>query len=226
MNQAAKGDVTVVEMTRGQQTVARRTAESRATVPDLTLGLEADVEACAAAAAGGEAGGVSDFVVKAAALALRDVPEANAAFRDHRHERYTRINVAVSAFAGDGMTAPTIFDADAKPVAQIAAERRALDAKVEAGSIEAPELANATFTIYDFSALGVRHAASVVNHPQAAALTIGAPQPRAVVHDGALVARTVVDLTLTCDHRILYGAEAARFLTRIAEHLADPERLR
>lgn len=222
MNQAAKGDVTVVEMTRGQQTVARRTAESRATVPDLTLGLEADVHECAAAA--GEVG-VSDFVVKAAALALRDVPEANAAFRDHRHERYTRINIAVSAFAGDGMTAPTIFDADAKPVAQIAAERRTLAEKVQAGTIEAPELANATFTIYDFSALGVRHAASVVNHPQAAALTIGAPQPRAVVRDGAVVARTVVDLTLTCDHRILYGAEAADVLTRIAEHLADPKRL-
>jgi pyruvate dehydrogenase E2 component (dihydrolipoamide acetyltransferase) len=210
-------------MTRGQESVARPPGESKAAVPDVKLDNEADVEACAAAA--GDGIGVSDFVVKAAALALRDVPEANSAFRDHRYERYTQINVAVSAFAGDGMAAPTIFNADAKPVAQIAAERRALAEKAAAGTIAAPELANATFTIYDFSALGVRRAASVVNHPQAAALTIGVPEPRAVVRDGALVARTVVDLTLTCDHRVLYGAGAARFLTRIAEHLADPERL-
>jgi pyruvate dehydrogenase E2 component (dihydrolipoamide acetyltransferase) len=220
----AKGDVTVVEMTRRQETVARRAAESKATVPDLTLGVEADVEAVAAQAAGG-AFGLTDALVKAAAMALREVPDANSAFRDHRFERYSRINVGVAVFAGDGVLVPTIFDADRKPLEQIAQERRTLAAKVAEGSIAAPELANGTFTLYDLAELGVRRGASIVNAPQAATLTAGAPEARAVVRDGAVVPRTVVDLTLSCDHRILYGAPAGRLLTRIGELLADPAAL-
>lgn len=219
----AKGDVTVMEMTRRQQVVARRTAESKATVPDMTLGVEADVDAVARGLEGDAT--VGDAVVRATGLALRDVPAANAAFRDHRHERYSRVNVGVAVFTGDSLVVPTIFDADAKPLAQIAQERRALAAKVADGTIAAPELANGTFTVYDLSTLGVRRGASVVNAPQAGALTVGAAEPRAVVRDGAVVARTVVDLTLTCDHRILYGATAARLLTRIAELLVDPAAL-
>jgi len=223
MTQAAKGEVTVAEMTRNQQTVARRTAESKATVPDLSLAIEADVQACAEAA--GPEVGISDFVVRATALALRDVPEANAAFRDHRFERYGRVNVGVAVFAGGAIVVPTIFDAEGKAATQIAAERRALAEKVHAETIAAPELANGTFTVFDLSDLGVRRGTSVINQPQAAVLTVGTPEPRAVVHDGAVVARTVVDLTLTCDHRILYGPTAARLLTRITEHLADPQQL-
>jgi len=216
----AKGDVTVHELSRTQQTVARRVAESKATVPDMTLGAEADLEACAQHV-GAELDHV-DLVVKAAALALREVPEANASFRDHRQERYSRINVGFSVFTDDELWVPTLHDADARPVRELAAERRELTEKVRAGTIRAPELANATFTVVDLSELGARHGASVVIPPQAGILTLGAPERRAVVRGDQVVARTVADLTLTCDHRILYGRPAARLLARIVELLADP----
>lgn len=219
--QAVRGETEVEEPTRPQTQHARRVAESRATVPDLSLTVQADIEAAAGLRA--ELGVTfEDLVVKAAALAVREAPRANGSYKDARFERYDRVNVAVSLPALGGTQAPVVYDADVKSVADIAAETAALARKAREGSLTQPELTGATFTVASLAEFGIRHFAAVVQQPQAAILAMGAVEPRAVVVDGGVVARQAVDLTLTVDHRILHAADAARLLRRVRELLEQP----
>ena len=225
----AKGETTVQELSRVQQLVARRMAESKATAPDFHLTVEVDMEAAVELrkqlkAADPEAVSPSfnDFVVKAAALALRDVPRANGAYRDGRFELYSRVNVGIAVAGEDALVVPTIFDADRKSLGEIAREARTLAERVREGKITPPELSGGTFTVSNLGMYGIRRFVAVINPPQAAILSVGALEPRAVVRDGEVVARATMDLTLACDHRILYGAEAAQFRARIRERLERP----
>ncbi len=223
----AKGAATVEEPTRGQAQHARRVAESRATVPDLTVTTSVDMEAAVALRAGlpPPAPSFEDLVVKACALALREAPRANGAYRDARFERYARVNVGVTMVTPDSTVTSVVFDADTKSLAGIASDTVTLTRRARDGAITQPELSGATFTVSSLGEFGVTHFAAVVSQPQAAILAVGAVAPRAVVRDGVVVARHVVDLTLSCDHRILHGADAARFLRRIRELLEQPATL-
>ncbi len=224
----AKGEATVEEPTRAQAQHARRVAESRATVPDLTLTTQVDMEAAVAFRAEPPAPvpNVEDLVVKACALALRESPRANGAYRDGRFERYARVNVGVTMVTPDSTVAPVVFDADTKSLAQIAADTARLTRRAREGAITQPELSGATFTVSSLGEFGITHFTAVVNQPQAAILAVGAVEPRAVVRDGVVIARHAVDVTLSCDHRILHGADAARLLRRIRELLEQPASLR
>ena len=225
----AKGDVQVQELTRTQSLIARRMAESKATIPEFTIQTTVDMEGCVALRAQlkGVAGerpvpSYNDLVVKAAALALREHPRANGSYRDGRFELFSRVNVGVAVAAQDALVVPTIFDADQKTLGQIAAESRALAERVRAAAITPPELSGGTFTVSNLGMYGVTEFTAVINPPQAAILAVGAMAPRVVVRDGEVVARHTMDVTLACDHRILYGAEAALFLARIRELLEQP----
>ncbi len=220
----AKGETTVEQPSRAQSQHARRVAESRATVPDLTLTAQADMTAAVTLRAGLPAPVPSfeDLIVKACALALREAPRANGAYRDGRFERYARVNVGVTMAAQGTTVVPVVFDADTKSLAEIAAATTALARRARDGAITQPELSGGTFTLSSLGEFGVTHFAAVVHQPQAAILAVGAVEPRAVVRDGVLVPRPVVDLTLSCDHRILHAADAARLLRRIRELLEQP----
>ncbi len=228
----AKGDVTVHELTRIQGLIARRMAESRATIPSFELRMEIDMEAAVALraelkalggdGAAGAAPSYNDMVVKACALALREFPRANGSYRDARFELYSAINVGVAVAADDALVVPTVFDADTKSLREIARETRALAERVRAGAITPPELSGGTFTVSNLGMYGVTDFTAVINPPQAAILAVGALAPRAVVRDGQLVARHTMNVTLACDHRILYGAQAAEFLARVRELLERP----
>jgi pyruvate dehydrogenase E2 component (dihydrolipoamide acetyltransferase) len=223
----AKGDVTVVKLTRIQQVIARRMAESKATVPEFTLRSELDMEACVALRAqlkalGGDVPSYNDMVVKASALALREFPRANGSYRDGSFELHSRVNVGVAVAATDALVVPTIFDADRKSLREIARESRSLAERVRAGTVTPPELSGGTFTVSNLGMYGVTDFTAVINPPQAAILAVGALAPRAVVRAGDLVARHTMGVTLACDHRILYGADAAQFLARIRELLEQP----
>jgi pyruvate dehydrogenase E2 component (dihydrolipoamide acetyltransferase) len=226
----AKGEARVEELSRTQQTIARRMAESRATVPDFTLQADVDMEQsaenrAALKAAAGEGDVVpsfNDIVVKACALALREFPRANGAYKDGRFELYERVNVGVAVAAQDALVVPTIFDADRKTLGEIAQEARALSGKVRDGTITPPELSGATFTVSNLGMYGIREFVAVINPPQAAILSVGAVEQRPVVRDGEIVARHVMSVTLACDHRILYGADAAEFLAAIRAKLEAP----
>jgi pyruvate dehydrogenase E2 component (dihydrolipoamide acetyltransferase) len=239
----AKGETTTVELSRTQQTIARRMAESKATIPDFTLQSDVDMEACVTlrtelkrlAQAQGttepgapprlEAPTYNDMVVKACALALREHPRANGSYRDGRLQLYSRVNVGVAVAAEDALVVPTVFDADEKSLGEIARETRALAERVRAGTVTPPELGGGTFTVSNLGMYGVSNFTAIINPPQAGILSVGALAPRAVVHDGAVVARNAMTLTLACDHRILYGAEAAQFLARVRELLQTPSAL-
>jgi len=224
----AKGDVTVQELSRTQLLVARRMAESKATVPDFTLQTDVDMEGCVALRAELKAlerpvvPTYNDMVVRACALALREFPRANGSYRDGHFELYSRVNVGVAVAAQDSLVVPTVFDADLKSLSAIATETRGLAGRVRDGSITPPELSGGTFTVSNLGMYGITSFTAVINPPQAAILSVGALVPRPVVHDGEVAVRHVMPVTLACDHRILYGADAAEFLARIRALLERP----
>ena len=223
----AKGDITTEELTRTQGLIARRMAESRATIPSFELRMEIDMQACVALRAelkelGGDVPSYNDMVVKACAIALREFPRANGSYRDAKFELHGRVNVGIAVAAPDALVVPTVFDADRKSLREIARETRALAERVRAGAITPPEVSGGTFTVSNLGMFGVTDFTAVINPPQAAILAVGALAPRAVVRDGALVARHTMNVTLACDHRILYGADAAQFLARIRALLERP----
>ena len=229
---SGRGDVDHQDLTRLQQTVARRMAESKATAPDFVIAVEVDMEEAVefrkqlkVAAGDDPAPSFNDFVIKASALALRDFPRANGAYRDGKFELYSRVNVGVAVAGQDALVVPTVFDADAKSLGQIARESRTVAERVRAGAITPPELSSGTFTVSNLGMFGIKRFVAVINPPQAAILAVGALEPRPVVRDGEVVVRSIMELTLSCDHRILYGADAAEFLAKIREYLEQPLRL-
>jgi pyruvate dehydrogenase E2 component (dihydrolipoamide acetyltransferase) len=231
--QTGKGEATTHDLTRLQQTVARRMAESKATAPEFVLNIDVDMEEAVelrkqlkgAAAEGQPVPSFNDFVVKASALALRDFPRANGAYRDGKFELYSRVNVGVAVAGQDALVVPTVFDADTKSLGAIARDTRALAERVRAGAITPPELSSGTFTVSNLGMFGIQSFVAVINPPQAAILAVGAMTPTPVVRDGEVVVRNIMRLTLACDHRILYGADAAEFLVRIRERLESPLQL-
>ena len=228
--ETAKGSVAFEELTKLQQTVARRMAESKATAPHFYLSVDVDMSRAVAArarikAAAGEDEVVpsfNDMVVKACAIALREHPRANGAYRDGRLELYSRVNVGVAVAGQDALVVPTVFDADVKGLRQIAAETRALAQRVREGTITPPELSGGTFTVSNLGMFGIDSFAAVINPPQAGILAVGAITERPVVLEGTIATAHLMPVTLACDHRILYGADGARFLDRIRNLLTEP----
>ncbi len=227
-----RGEVEVLQLTATQRTIAARMSESRREIPEFTLEAVIDMEAAGRLrddlrAAGREPlPSFNDFVVRAAALALREFPRLNGSYEGTAVHAYSRINVGIAVATDDALIVPTIHDADAKSVFELAAESRRLADKVRSRSVGPDDLADGTFTVSNLGMFGVRRFTAVINHPQAAILAVGEVTARAtVVGEGALVARRLMDVSLSCDHRIVYGAEAARFLLRLRTLLEEPAQL-
>jgi pyruvate dehydrogenase E2 component (dihydrolipoamide acetyltransferase) len=226
----AKGEVETQDPNKLQQTIARRMAESKATAPHFYLTIEIDmgkaVEGRAAIKGASKEGDVvpsfNDMIVKACAIALREFPKANGAYRDGRFELYSRVNVGVAVAAEGALVVPTVFDADQKGLRQIAADTRAVAAKVRDGSVTPPELSGGTFTVSNLGMFGIDEFDAVINMGQAAILAVGAIREAAAVRDGQIVPARLMKATLSCDHRILYGAEGAEFLARVKQLLEEP----
>jgi pyruvate dehydrogenase E2 component (dihydrolipoamide acetyltransferase) len=215
-----RGGARTEEPTRAQQTIARRVAESRATIPDLELSVDVDAAATLALQ---EAQGCSTVaaLVRACALALRDVPQANGAYRDARFELYSRVNVGVAVYTDDAFALPTVFDADEKSPVQLTEELKRLAERAAASELTPPELSGATFTLWDVGALDVASGAPLIVPGQAAALSAGAIRETPLVRSGTIVPGNQMTITLACDHRILYGRAASRFLAAIKSRLEE-----
>jgi pyruvate dehydrogenase E2 component (dihydrolipoamide acetyltransferase) len=224
----AKGEVEYQELTRLQQTVTRRMAESKATAPDFQLVAEVEMSAAVELRkrlkeVADPAPSVNDMVVKAVAVALRDHRRVNGAYRDGKFELYSRVNVGIAVAGQDALVVATIFDADQKSLGQIAKDARELIAKVREGQITPPEVSGGTFTVSNLGMYGIDNFSAIINPPQAALLTVGALKKRAVPDErGRVAVRDMMNLTLVCDHRILYGADGAEFLARVRELLESP----
>jgi pyruvate dehydrogenase E2 component (dihydrolipoamide acetyltransferase) len=223
-----RGELQVQELTRLQRTVSRRMAESKATAPDFALEVDIDMSLCVELRerlkeVEDKPPSYNDMVVKACANALREHPRVNAAYKDGKFELYSRVNVGVAVAANDALVVPTVFDADKKSLGEISRTVQSLATKVRDGKITPPELSGGTFTVSNLGMYGIDRFTAVINPPQAALLAVGALRKRPVVDDGGrIVARDMMTATLVCDHRILYGADGARFLARVRELLEQP----
>jgi pyruvate dehydrogenase E2 component (dihydrolipoamide acetyltransferase) len=206
-----RGDVSVVELTPTQSTIARRMAQSAATIPVFTVSIDADVSQIVALRKSVEdSPSLNDFVVKAAALTLREFPRFNASYTDGAVHCFSRVNVGIAVATDDALLVPVVFDADEKALSEISAETRTLAAAARSRSLRPEELRDGTFTVSNLGMFGVRSFTAIVDPPQVAILAVGGAV------DGAMT------LTLSCDHRVVYGADGARFLSRLRELLEQP----
>jgi pyruvate dehydrogenase E2 component (dihydrolipoamide acetyltransferase) len=230
---SVKGDLEVVELSRVQSLIARRMGDAKATVPhfqvqtdvvmDATIALRAELKA--AAAEGDIVPSVNDMIVRATAVALRRHPRANASFRDGRFELHRRVNVGVAVAGDEALVVPTVFDADRRSLGEIARVTRELAGRVRSGQIRVEELEGGTFTVSNLGMYGMTAITPVINPPQAGILGVGAVRETLARVNGEIVDRALMTLTLSCDHRILYGADAARLLGDIRDLLESPLRV-
>ena len=215
-----KGEVTTTELDRQERTLARRSAESRATVPTVEYSVTVDVEALHRREL--EVGcGLAATVVAASAHALRTIPRVNGSYRDGRYELYSRVNVGITLVGEDLYVTPTIFDADAKSAAEICEELSDFYSRAREAELHPSDLTGATFTVVDSSAYEVLPVSPLVLPPQAAALAFGPVRAVPVVHEGAVVPGRALQLSLAVDHRIVYGHHAAAFLEEVKAFLEE-----
>jgi len=215
---ALKGETSVREPGRAGRALARRAAEARATVPDLELAMIVDAQAILALQR--ESGcGRTAILARACATALREHPGANAAYRDGRFELYSRVNLGIAVATDEGQLTPAVLDADTKSLEQLNDEIDALTRRARDGALTPPELAGTTFTLADLGDHAAHRWSLPIAPPHAAGLSAGAIRRVPVIRDGAIVPGEELELTLACDHRILFGSRAAAFLARIADLL-------
>src|SRR5215216_5363197 len=198
-----KGEARRQELTRLQQTVSRRMAESKATAPDFAISLDADMSQAVELRkrlkeVADPAPSFNDMVVKAAASALREFPRVNGAYRDGQFELYENVNIGVAVAAQEALVVPTVFNADQKSLGAIARDARAAIEKVRDKTITPPELSGGTFTVSNLGMFGIERFTAIINPPQASILTVGAMKKRPVVDEesGRIVARETMTLTL------------------------------
>ncbi|MGH2933260.1 MAG: dihydrolipoamide acetyltransferase family protein, partial [Gaiellaceae bacterium] len=224
----ARGAVTVVELTATQATIARRMVQSATQIPSFTVSADADVSEIVALRRGAreesrDAPSINDFVVKAAALVLLEFPRFNASYVDDRIECYSRVNVGVAVALDDALLVPVVADADRRKLAEISEETRRLAEAARSRSLRPEELRGGTFTVSNLGMFGVRSFTAIVDPPQTAILAAGAARRVPAEDDGGGIAfRDVMTLTMSCDHRVVYGADGARFLSRLCELLERP----
>lgn len=224
----------LVPLTRVQRLIAERMTASKQSAPDFVLDVEIDMGAAIAMRARlkellGESGqkppSLGDFVIKACALALREHPRVNGAYRGEAVELFDHVNVGVAVATDDALVVPTVRDADARSLGQIAADVRRLAQAARSGRLTPRELDGATFTVSNLGMFGVDAFTAVLNPPQAAIIAVGAVREKPVARDGQLVLGQTLTARLTCDHRILNGADGAAFLARVRALLEAPELL-
>jgi len=206
-----KGDLRVLELTATQATIARRMVESASTIPVFTVSADIDVSLVAALRQDvDDAPSLNDFIVKAAALTLQSFPRFNASYVDDKILRYKRAHVGIAVATDDALLVPVVRDADRKTLREIAVETRRLADGARRRALQLEDLSDATFTVSNLGMFGVRSFTAIIDPPQVAILAVGGTR------DGVLTA------TLSCDHRVVYGADGARFLARLRELLERP----
>jgi pyruvate dehydrogenase E2 component (dihydrolipoamide acetyltransferase) len=215
-----KGSVTVIEPDRLERAVARRSAETRATVPTMEFISVVNMEAAIEREA--ELGcGVVSLLIRAAAHALDTVPRVNGAYRDGHYELYSRVNVGVTIVEQGVYVTPTIFDADEKTELEIANELAGYYVRAREGELRPAELTGATFTVVDSSAYDIVALSPMITTPQAGAMATGPIRDVPVVRHGEVVPGRTMQLALSVDHRIVYGYHAAAFLEEVKAHLEE-----
>ena len=209
--------------------IAQRLTESKQTVPHCYLTADCEIDRLLSfrkelndKADGAYNLSVNDVIIKAAAVALKKVPEANASWAEEGLKLYKSSDISVAVAIEGGLVTPVIRHADAKGLEDISAEMRELATKARDGKLQPEEYQGGTFSISNLGMFGVKQFDAVINPPQACILAVGAGEQRPVVKDGALAVATVMSCTLSVDHRAVDGAVGAAYLACLKGLLEDP----
>jgi pyruvate dehydrogenase E2 component (dihydrolipoamide acetyltransferase) len=221
---------TLVPLDGMRRTVARRLTESARDIPHFPLTIDVEIDALLATRTRinslleprGIKVSVNDLVIKAAALALRQVPEANASFTPEGIALHRHADISMAVAVDGGLITPIIRKAEQKGLAEIALEAKDLAERARNRKLKPEEFQGGTFSISNLGMFGIRQFGSIINPPQGAILSVGAGEARAVVRDGQIIIRTLMTVTLTCDHRVIDGAIGARWLAAFRALVEDP----
>ncbi|ASG20739.1 pyruvate dehydrogenase complex dihydrolipoamide acetyltransferase [Nitrospirillum viridazoti] len=210
-----------------RKTIAKRLTEAWQTIPHFGLQVDCEIDALLALRAqlnekSGEKVSVNDFVVKAVAVALRKVPEANVSWHEDGILQYEGVDVSVAVATDGGLITPIVKNADQKGLATISAEVKSLAAKAKEGKLKPEEFQGGTFSVSNLGMFGIKSFTSIINPPQSCILSVGAGEKRPVVKGDALAVATVMSLTLTVDHRSVDGAVGAKYLQVLKKLIEDP----
>jgi pyruvate dehydrogenase E2 component (dihydrolipoamide acetyltransferase) len=215
-----------------RQAIARRMTESKTSVPHFYVTHEYKVEALLdlreqanAQLPEGQKLSVNDFVIKAAALNLREFPNLNAAFGGASVLRHGAVNIGVAVAVEGGLLTVVCRDADQKPLRQISVEVKAMADRARAGKVHPQDIEGSTFSISNLGMFDVENFAAIINPPEAGILAVGSARQVPVVEKGEIVAGWRMKATIAVDHRVSDGAEAARFMQSLAKFLEEPVRL-
>jgi len=224
------GSYDLIPLDGMRRTVARRMTESFRDVPHFPLNIDLEIDALLAARAkinamleksGGKVS-VNDMVIKAAAVALMQVPEANASYTPEGIAMHHHADIAMAVAVPGGLITPIIRAAETKGLAAIAAEAKDLAERARTKKLKPEEFQGGTFSISNLGMFGIKSFASIINEPQGAILSVGVGEKRPVVRGNELAIATVMSVTLTCDHRVVDGATGARFLAALKPLIEDP----
>ena len=213
-----------------RKTVARRMTDSFRDVPHFPLTIDVEIDALLAARARINAlleassvkVSVNDMVIKAAAAALKRVPEANASYSPEGIAMHHHADIAMAVAIDGGLITPIIRAAETKGLAQIATEAKDLAARARTRKLKPEEYLGGTFSISNLGMFGIKSFASIINQPQGAILSVGVGEKRPVARGDQLAVATVMSVTLTCDHRVVDGATGARWLQAFKPMIEDP----
>ncbi|MEO3431721.1 pyruvate dehydrogenase complex dihydrolipoamide acetyltransferase [Inquilinus sp. CAU 1745] len=210
-----------------RKTVARRLTEAKQTVPHFYLTVDCEIDALLKLRKQLNERddvklSVNDLVIKAAAIALRQVPAANASWTDEAILMYDRIDISVAVATDNGLITPIIKAADTKGLSTISAEMKDLAGRAREGKLKPEEFQGGTFSISNLGMYGIKDFAAIINPPQGCILAVGAGQQQPVVKDGALAIATVMSCTLSVDHRVVDGAVGAEYLQAFKKLIQDP----
>ena len=224
------GDYDLVRIDMMRKTIAKRMTASFRDVPHFPLSIDIEIDALLKAR--GEVNerfgpqgvkiSVNDMCIKAAALALKLVPEANASFTPDGVAMHHHADIAVAVALTQGLITPIVWAAETKGLAQISTEMTDLAQRARERKLKPEEFQGGTFSISNMGMFGVRSFASIINEPHGMIMSIGAGEKRAVVRQDALAVATVMSIMVTCDHRVVDGAIGAAFLKAFKSFLEDP----
>jgi len=228
----AGDDMEEVPLTRMRQAIARRMVESKTTVPHFYVTNEIDMDAALAlrkqineALEPDEKVTVNDLVVKAAALALRQFPNINSSFAGDKTVQHTRINVGSAVAVEGGLLTVVQKDTDISSISKIARDNKEMIARARDGRVQPSDVEGSTFTVSNLGAFDVENFIAIVNPPNAAILAVGSARKVPVVVDGELSVGTRMKTTISADHRVTDGVEAAQYLQAMKEILENPMKL-
>lgn len=212
-----------------RRTIAKRLSSSNVNVPDFPLTIDCEIDTLLAMrkelnaqAPEGVKISVNDMLIRASALSLKHLPEANASYTPDGIAYHNHADVAVAVAIDGGLITPIVREANHKGLSTISVEMKDLAARARDKKLKPTEYQGGTFSISNLGMFGIREFGSIINEPHGMILSVGAGAPRAVVKDGAIAVATVMTVTLTCDHRVVDGALGARWLQAFKRYVEQP----